>query len=81
MTSRDNATVYKSSVRFDENRIRAAAIYCSDGRFGEQIDDFLHNGLKLPRCDRLVVPGALPAWPATSLPSAKKRAFSSNCVS
>ncbi len=49
--------MYQSSVRFDENRIRAAAIYCSDGRFGEQIDDFLHNGLKLPRCDRLVVPG------------------------
>ena len=35
----------------------AAAIYCSDGRFGEQFDDFLHNGLKLPRCDRLAVPG------------------------
>ena len=53
----DESTVYESSVRFDENRIRAVAIYCSDGRFGEQIDDFLHNGLKLPRCDRLVVPG------------------------
>ncbi len=57
MNSGDDSTVYKSSVRFDENRIRAAALYCSDGRFGEQIDDFLHNGLKLPRCDRLVVPG------------------------
>src|SRR5208283_2204549 len=44
----DDSTVYESSVRFDENRIRAAALYCSDGRFGEQIDDFLHNGLKLP---------------------------------
>ncbi|MGA2256466.1 MAG: carbonic anhydrase [Thermoguttaceae bacterium] len=57
MNARNNDTVYESSVRFDENRIRAAALYCSDGRFGEQIDDFLHNGLKLPRCDRLVVPG------------------------
>ncbi len=61
MTSRDYATVFKSSVRFDGNRIRAAAIYCSDGRFGEQIDDFLHNGLKLPRCDRLVAPGGAAA--------------------
>ena len=68
-------------MRFDENRIRAAALYCSDGRFGEQIDDFLHNGLKLPRCDRLVVPGGAAASPATSLPSAKKRDCSSNCVS
>jgi hypothetical protein len=53
----DKSTVFQSSVRFDEDRIRAAAIYCSDGRYGEQIDDFLHVGLKLPRCDRLVVPG------------------------
>ena len=57
MNSPDDPTVFKSSVRFDEDRIRAAAIYCSDGRYGVQIDDFLHNGLKLPRCDRLVVPG------------------------
>ena len=55
--ARMTATVYKSSAPFDESRIRAAAVYCSDGRFGEQFDDFLHNGLKLPRCDRLAVPG------------------------
>jgi hypothetical protein len=57
MNARNDSTVYESTVRFDEQRIRAAALYCSDGRFGEPIDDFLHNGLKLPRCDRLVVPG------------------------
>ena len=51
------AEVYESRVRFDENRIRAAAIYCSDGRFGEQFDDFLHNALELPRYDRLALPG------------------------
>jgi hypothetical protein len=48
---------YESSLRFDENRIRAAAVYCSDGRFGEHFDDFLHNALTLPRYDRLAVPG------------------------
>jgi hypothetical protein len=57
VAKQDAATVFESSLHFDENRIRAAAIYCSDGRYGEQIDDFLHNGLQLPRCDRLVVPG------------------------
>jgi hypothetical protein len=57
MNTRDGAAVYESPVRFDENRIRAAAIYCSDGRFGEQCDDFLHNALRLPRYDRLAVPG------------------------
>jgi hypothetical protein len=48
---------FDSSIRFDENRIRAAAIYCSDGRYGEQFDEFLHAGLKLPRYDRLAIPG------------------------
>ncbi|MEO2018145.1 MAG: carbonic anhydrase [Fuerstiella sp.] len=52
-----NAFLYESSVRFDANRIRAAAVYCSDGRFGEQFDDLLHNALQLPRYDRLAVPG------------------------
>jgi hypothetical protein len=57
MESQSNQLIYDSPVRFDENRIGAAAIYCSDGRFGEHFDDFLHNALKLPRYDRLAVPG------------------------
>jgi hypothetical protein len=32
-------------------------MYCSDGRIGDHVDDFLHNGLKLPRYDRLACPG------------------------
>jgi hypothetical protein len=55
--ARHRSTTYTSPLPFDENRIRAAAVYCSDGRFGEQCDDFLHNALKLPRYDRLAVPG------------------------
>ncbi len=57
MNDREEHVVFESSVRFDENRIRAAAVYCSDGRYGEHFDDFLHNSLKLPRYDRLAVPG------------------------
>ena len=48
---------FTSTHTWTEARIHAAAIYCSDGRFGAHCDDFLHNGLKLPRYDRLVVPG------------------------
>ena len=57
MNDQEDRVVYASSVRFDEHRIRAAAMYCSDGRFGDQFDDFLHTSLKLPRYDRLAVPG------------------------
>lgn len=48
---------YQSPVEYDEVRIRAAAVYCSDGRVGEHFDDFLHNGLGLPRYDRVALPG------------------------
>lgn len=48
---------YKSSVTYDARRIHAAALYCSDGRIGEHFDDFLQNGLSLPRYDRLCLPG------------------------
>src|SRR4051812_38220787 len=48
---------YISNTPFDENRVGAAAVYCSDGRYGEQMDDFLHAGLGLPRYDRVAVPG------------------------
>ena len=49
--------VFESSLAFDEHRVGAAAVYCSDGRFGQQMDEFLYHGLKLPRYDRVAVPG------------------------
>jgi hypothetical protein len=48
---------HQSPLPFDHHRIGAAAVYCSDGRFGPQVDDLLFNTLNLPRYDRLVVPG------------------------
>jgi hypothetical protein len=48
---------YESPVPYEKARIRAAAIYCSDGRVGEHFDDFLQNGLSLPRYDRVALPG------------------------
>lgn len=49
--------LYESTVPFDQERVGAAAVYCSDGRFGEQMDEFLHQSLGLPRYDRVAVPG------------------------
>jgi hypothetical protein len=50
-------TTYSSPVPYDSSRTHAAALYCSDGRVGEHCDDFILNGLKLPRYDRLCLPG------------------------
>ncbi|MGE4197313.1 MAG: carbonic anhydrase [Phycisphaerales bacterium] len=49
--------MYSSPVKYESKRIHAAAVYCSDGRVGEQFDDFLQSGLNLPRYDRVALPG------------------------
>jgi hypothetical protein len=49
--------VYQSPTPYLASRIFAAAVYCSDGRIGDHIDDFLHQGLSLPRYDRVACPG------------------------
>jgi hypothetical protein len=48
---------YESRLPYERTRIKAGAIYCSDGRIGEHFDDFLQNGLNLPRYDRVALPG------------------------
>ena len=48
---------YDSPIMYEKSRIHAAALYCSDGRMGEHFDDFLQNGLSLPRYDRVSLPG------------------------
>src|SRR5690349_8067244 len=48
---------WTSKSPFTHERVGAMAIYCSDGRYNEQFDEFLHEQLKLPRYDRLVIPG------------------------
>ena len=58
MTSNKDASMtYESTRPYEKSRIHAAALYCSDGRIGQHIDDFLHNGLSLPRYDRVSLPG------------------------
>jgi hypothetical protein len=49
--------MYESQIKYEVSRIRAAEVYCSDGRLGEHFDDFLQNGLGLPRYDRVSLPG------------------------
>jgi hypothetical protein len=52
---------FACKLPFVTERIGAVAIYCSDGRYNEQIDEFLHKRLELPRYDRLVIPGGAAA--------------------
>jgi hypothetical protein len=49
--------VYESPIPLDPQRMQAAAVYCSDGRLGEQVDDLMHKALGFPCYDRLAVPG------------------------
>jgi hypothetical protein len=54
---RPQLSLYDSPLAYERARIGAAAIYCSDGRVGEHFDDFLQHGLRLPRYDRVALPG------------------------
>jgi hypothetical protein len=69
---------YEAMDRWHPERIRALALYCSDGRWGEAFDEFCHRHLRIPRYDRWAVPGG-PAWLAASpddpalLPAARKQ--------
>ena len=56
-TTTQSAAAYTSPTPFDAERIGAAAVYCSDGRYGDQMDEFLHRALGLPRYDRVAAPG------------------------
>ena len=48
---------YTSQLPYNKDRVHAGAIYCADGRVGEHFDDFMQTGLKLPRYDRIALPG------------------------
>jgi hypothetical protein len=61
-------SAYECPIAFEEARPGVVAVYCSDGRFAEQFDEFLATSLHLPRCDRLVAPGG-PAMLAGRLAS------------
>jgi hypothetical protein len=52
---------FTSTDVWNDKRVGALAVYCSDGRWGEAFDEFCHRGLSIPRYDRFAVPGG-PAW-------------------
>jgi hypothetical protein len=52
---------FTSTWPWDEERIHAMALYCSDGRWGLAFDEFCQKHLRIPRYDRWAVPGG-PAW-------------------
>ena len=55
--SMTTTNIFKSSIPWFHQRVGAAAVYCADGRYNDQTDDFLHQHLGLPRYDRVVIPG------------------------
>jgi hypothetical protein len=56
---------YHAAERWHAERIKALALYCSDGRWGEAFDEFCQRHLQIPRYDRWAVPGG-PAWLASA---------------
>jgi hypothetical protein len=57
MTHQPERMIHESSLPFRDEPIRTAAIYCSDARVGEHVEDLLHKRLEAAQFDRLAVPG------------------------
>jgi hypothetical protein len=51
------APCFTSTELWNAERIGAAVLYCSDGRWGQAFDEFCHRCLRIPRYDRWAVPG------------------------
>lgn len=48
---------YECAALYSAARSGALVVHCSDGRLGEQIDEFLQESLALPRADHVACPG------------------------
>jgi hypothetical protein len=57
MSDHTAPTEYASRKPFAPGPFDALAVYCSDGRYADQVGDFLHDGLRLERVDLMVIPG------------------------
>jgi hypothetical protein len=49
--------LFYSPIAWHKEFADTLVLYCSDGRFVQQCEDFLTNGLALTTCDHFVVPG------------------------
>jgi hypothetical protein len=74
-TTTGPTALYRSSIPWFQERVGAAAIYCADGRYNDQTDDFLHNHLGLPRYDRVVIPGGAACLAGHTLAMRERGAF------
>ncbi len=57
----------------------ALVIACSDGRFGDEVDDFLHRRLGVPCYDRLYVPGGAGALASSGSEFLRAQRYRSEC--
>jgi hypothetical protein len=48
---------FTSRLPYDGKGCGVAVVFCSDGRFGDHVDDFVQNGLGLHGYDRLAIAG------------------------
>jgi hypothetical protein len=54
---RQRAPCFTGTEPWNQQRIGAAVLYCSDGRWGEAFDEFCRRRLLIPRYDRWALPG------------------------
>ena len=70
----------RNQTPWNPDHPRALVVACSDGRFQQNLDDFLQNHLNLSRYDRLYTPGGPGALASSGVEFLRSDSFKRECV-
>jgi hypothetical protein len=70
---------YRGDGLWDGKLPRTLVVCCSDGRFQQEVDEFLSGHLGIARYDRLYVPGGAGALSASGIEFTRAHSFRKEC--
>jgi hypothetical protein len=71
--------VYRGEGSWDSELPRTLVVCCSDGRFQQEVDDFLNDHLGIARYDRLYVPGGAGALASSGIEFTRAHSIRKEC--
>ncbi|UCG85188.1 MAG: hypothetical protein JSW71_14765 [Gemmatimonadota bacterium] len=71
--------IYQTEKQWESTAPTTLVIACSDGRFQEEVDAFLHSELGIRRYDRFYVPGGAGALASSGFDFTRAHDFRSEC--
>ncbi len=73
------SNVYRGAGSWNSEPPRTLVVCCSDGRFQQEVDDFLNRHLGIARYDRLYLPGGAGALAASGIEFTRAHSLRREC--